>query len=412
MADERFSRSELAGGLVVVTERIPWVRSVSAGIWIRQGSAHEQGAEQGASHLLEHMVFKGTATRSPKEIALALERRGGELDAYTTREHTCYQARVLDEDLPLAMDILSDMVVSPKLAQPDLDLEREVVLEEIAGVEDTPDDLVFELHGEALWGTHPYAHSILGTRDTVGALDSAALREVHRRAYRRPNMVVGAVGNLDHDAFVALVEQHLATVPNGTQNAAISAPVALAGRAQVIERDTSQTHIVFGAPTFGHADPRRYAMVMLSSAFGGGMSSRLFQKVREELGLAYAVYAFQSFYGVAGLCGVYVGTRPEWAERVTEVVTEEMAAIARDGLMKDELEDVRGQMKGQLVLSLESTSARLGRVVGTALYDEPFQTAEQLLAKVEAVTAEDVAVLAAEYLDPARQTVVRLGPVN
>ncbi|HEX6588015.1 MAG TPA: pitrilysin family protein [Longimicrobiales bacterium] len=396
----------------MVTERIPWVRSVSAGIWVRQGSAHEKGRELGASHLLEHMVFKGTARRSPKEIALSLERRGGELDAYTTREHTCFQARVLDEDLRLAMDVIADMVVAPRLDPQDLDLEREVVLEEIAGVDDTPDDLVFELHGEALWGSHPYGHSILGTRETVGGLDSAALRDIHARAYRRPNLVVGAVGNLEHEAFVAMVEELLATVPNGAQNPAIVQPAPSVSGEQVIERDTSQTHIVFGASTFGHADPRRYAMVMLSSAFGGGLSSRLFQKVREELGLAYAVYAFQSFYGVAGLCGVYVGTRPEWAERVTEVVTDEMAQIARDGLTAEELEDVRGQMKGQLVLSLESMSSRLGRVAGTALYDEPFQTGEQLLAKVDAVTAEDVARLAAEYLDPARQTVVRLGPVN
>ncbi|HUF13565.1 MAG TPA: pitrilysin family protein [Longimicrobiales bacterium] len=412
MTDDRFERSELPGGLVVVTERIPWVRSVSAGIWLRQGSAHEQGAELGASHLLEHMVFKGTERRAPKEIALALERRGGELDAYTTREHTSYQARVLDEDLGLAMDVLADIVVSPLLQEQDLALEREVVLEEIAGVEDTPDDLVFELHGEALWGPHPYGHSILGTRETVTALDAVALRDVHARAYRRPNMVVGAVGNLEHEAFVGMVGELLSSVPNGTANAPIERPVAPAGSAVVVERDTAQTHIVFGAATFGHSDPRRYAIVMLSSAFGGGMSSRLFQRVREELGLAYAVYAFQSFYGAAGLCGVYVGTRPEWAERVTEVVTEEMAAIARDGLTSVELDDVRGQMKGQLVLSLESTSARLGRVVGTALYEEAFQTAEELLAKVDAVTAADIAELAAEYLDPARQTVVRLGPVN
>ena len=412
MANERFARSDLPGGLVVVTERIPWVRSVSAGIWVRQGSAHEKGRELGASHLLEHMVFKGTQRRSPKEIAIALERRGGELDAYTTREQTCFQARVLDEDLRLAMDVLADIVVHPRIDEQDLALEREVVLEEIAGVDDTPDDLVFELHGEELWGTHPYGHSILGTRETVSGLDSAALRDVHARAYRRPNLVVGAVGNLEHEAFVALVEEQLATVPNGAQNPPIALPQASPGGEKVIERDTSQTHIVFGSSTFGHADPRRYAMVMLSSAFGGGMSSRLFQKVREELGLAYAVYAFQSFYGAAGICGVYVGTRPEWAERVTEVVTDEMAQIARDGLTPDELDDVRGQMKGQLVLSLESTSARLGRVAGTALYEEPFQTAEQLLAKVDAVTAEDIAALAAEYLDPARQTVVRLGPVN
>ena len=412
MAGERFARSNLPGGLVVVTERIPWVRSVSAGIWIRQGSAHETGTDLGGSHLLEHMVFKGTQRRSPKEIALALERRGGDLDAYTTREHTSYQARVLDEDLPMAMDVLADMVLNPRLDQHDLDLEREVVLEEIAGVEDTPDDLVFELHGEAMWAGHPYGHSILGTRETVAGFDADALRNIHARAYRRPNMVLGAVGNLEHEAFVDLVSGLLEGLPNGNSNAPVRRPVAAEAAAHVVERDTAQTHIVYGAPTFGHADPRRYALVMLSSAFGGGMSSRLFQRVREELGLAYAVYAFQSFYGAAGVCGVYVGTRPEWAERVLEVVREEMIAIAREGLTADELDDVRGQMRGQLVLSLESTSARLGRVVGTALYDEPFQTADELLGKVEAVTAQDIAALAAEYLDPARQTVVRLGPAN
>jgi predicted Zn-dependent peptidase len=310
------------------------------------------------------------------------------------------------------MDVLSDVVLKPKLQQQDLDLEREVVLEEIAGVEDTPDDLVFELHGEAMWAGHPYAHSILGTRDTVGAFDADALRDIHTRAYRRPNMVVGAVGNLEHGAFVELVGELFQAAPNGTVNPDIELPVAAEAAAHVVERDTTQTHIVYGSATFGHADPRRYALVMLSSAFGGGMSSRLFQRVREELGLAYAIYAFQSFYGAAGVCGLYVGTRPEWADRVGEVVRQEMTTIARDGLTPDELDDVRGQMKGQLVLSLESTSARLGRVVGTALYGEPFQTAEELLSKVDAVTAQDVADLAAEYLDPDRQTVVRLGPLN
>lgn len=412
MQDERFQRTELPGGLVVVTERIPWVRSVSTGVWIRQGSAHEAGVELGASHLLEHMVFKGTARRSPKDIALALERRGGELDAYTTREYTSYQARVLDEDLELAMDVLADIVLEPKIAEQDLMLEREVVLEEIAGVEDTPDDLVFELHGEAMWSGHGYGHSILGTRDTVSALDAAALRAVHARAYRRPNMVIGAVGNLEHGRFVDLARRMFDAAPNGTANPAVAAPVAAPPASHVVERDTSQTHIVYGAPTFGHADPRRYALVLLSSAFGGGMSSRLFQKVREELGLAYAVYSYQSFYGAAGVCGVYVGTRPEWAEKVEQVVRDEMTAVARHGLTTDEIEDVRGQMRGQLMLSLESTAARLGRVVGTALYGEPYQTAEELLARVDAVTADDVAALAADYLDPTHQTLVRLGPVN
>ena len=224
-----YRRTELPGGLVVLTETMPGIRSASLGGWVRAGSVTEKPEERGISHLLEHMVFKGTARRSPKEIALALERRGGDLDAYTTREHTSYQARVLDEDLPMAMDVLADIVLNPRLDQQDLDLEREVVLEEIAGVEDTPDDLVFELHGEAMWAGHPYGHSILGTRETVSGFDADALRDIHARAYRRPNMVIGAVGNLQHEAFVELAAGLFEQAPNGDSNAAIREPVAAAG---------------------------------------------------------------------------------------------------------------------------------------------------------------------------------------
>ncbi len=407
---DRFETAELAGGLRVLTEEMRWVRSCAVGVWVRWGSAHERPAEMGVSHLLEHMVFKGTPRRSARDIALELERLGGSLDAYTTREHTSFQARVLDEHVTEALDVLADIVLAPLLRESDLELEREVVLEEISTVEDTPDDLVFDLHSHALWGDHPYGYSILGTRDTVAALGADHLRRVHGAAYARPNLVVAAAGNIAHDAVVEQVERMFEAAPAGERTTLPRMPTRAAGRGERVERTGAQTHLVFGAPTFGHGDPRRYALVLLSNALGGGMSSRLFQRVREELGLAYTVYSYQTFYERAGVCGVYVGTRPEWADRAEATVREELYEVALNGLRPDELEDVKGQVKGQLVLSLESSGARLHRLAGVALYDEPFLTLDELLARVEAVTPEQVAALAAEYFNPERQVVLRLGP--
>lgn len=408
---ERYARTDLGGGLVILTESMPGLRSASIGVWIRAGSVHETPALMGASHMLEHMVFKGTTRRSAHELALVLERVGGSLDAYTTREHTCYQAKVLDEHAELALDVLADLVVSPLLRAADLELEREVVLEEIATVEDTPDDLIFDLHAERLWGSHPYGYSILGTRATVSAFTDETLRALHRRAYHRGNIVVAAVGNVEHERFVAQVARLFEAAPqaNGAAAALPVAPAAEAGEVR-IERVGAQSHMVLGTRTFGHGDPRRIALVLLSNAFGGGMSSRLFQKVREELGLAYAVYSLQSFYRDAGMSAVYVGTRPEWADRAYAVIRQEMAALASDGLTATELADAKGQVRGQVVLSLESSGARLSRLAGTELYDEPFRSVEEVLAEVDAVTQDDVAALAAAYFDPDRQVALRLGP--
>jgi predicted Zn-dependent peptidase len=406
------ARTELDGGLVVLTEPVPGLRSTSLGVWVRAGSVHEARVEMGISHLLEHMVFKGTARRSAREIALCLERLGGSLDAYTTREHTSYQARVLDDHRDVALDVLADLVLAPRLRAEDLELEREVVLEEIAAVEDTPDDLVFDLHAAALWGEHPYGYSILGTRDTVLALTVERVRAMHALAYRRANLIVASTGSVEHGPFVDRVAALFDAARNGGPLAGPAAPALDAPPAERrhLERASSQVHLVYGARTFGHGDPRRYGLVLLSTAFGGGMSSRLFQRVREELGLAYAVYSFQSFYRDAGVLGVYVGTRPEWAERADAVVREELARIASEGLTPDELADAKGQVRGQVVLSMESSGARLQRLAGTELYGEPFRTVEAVLACVDAVTREDVAELAAALLAPERQTVLRLGP--
>jgi predicted Zn-dependent peptidase len=407
---DRFQRTELGDGLTVLTEEMPGLRSASIGVWVRSGPVNETPAEMGVNHLLEHMVFKGTRRRSSREIALVLERLGGSLDAYTTREHTSFQARVLDEHIDLGLDVLADLVLAPLLRDADLELEREVVLEEISTVEDTPDDLIFDLHAGLLWGEHPYGYNILGTRESVSRLTTDDLRRTHAHQYRRGNLVVAAAGNVQHDRFVARVEEAFADASPGGRNGSTAAPSGGAPQAERVERASAQTHVVFGARTFAHGDPRRYALVLLSSAFGGGMSSRLFQRVREELGLAYAVYSFQSFYRMAGMSGVYVGTRPEWADRAESTIREEMARVASAGLTTDELEDAKGQVKGQIVLSLESSSARLHRLAGTALYDEPFRTMEETMRCVDAVTGEEIAALAADYFDPAVQTVLRLGP--
>ncbi len=408
---ELFGRTELEGGPTILTEAIPGLRSASLGVWVRAGSITERPEEMGVSHLLEHMVFKGTAQRSAKEIALVLERRGGSLDAYTTREHTSYQARVLDGDVDLALDVLADLVLAPELRQTDLDLEREVVLEEIATVEDTPDDLVFDLHGALLWGEHPYGFSILGTRETVEALDAARLRAVHQRQYRRSNLVIAAAGHVEHDAFVARVAESFRAGPDGAVRIGHARPPTGNGaRTERVQRDTAQAHLVFGRRTFGHSDPRRYALILLSTALGGGMSSRLFQRVREELGLAYAVYSFHTFYRDGGMVGVYAGTRPDGADRTEAVICEELTRIAREGLPADELDDVKGQVKGQLVLSLESSGTRLHRLAGTELYGEPLLPVEEIMRRVDAVTTAEIAALADEYLTPEGQTVLRLGP--
>lgn len=410
LAGDRFRRTELNGGLLVLSEEVPGVRSVSVGVWVRAGSAHESPGELGVTHLLEHMVFKGSQRRSARDFALALERLGGSLDAYTTREHTCYSARVLDEHLETGIDVLSDLVLNPRLESSDLELEREVVLEEISTVEDTPDDLIFDLHSEILWGEHPYGFPILGTRDTVGSLTTDSLRSLHVRRYRAPNLLIAAAGNVGHADLLHLVERHFPAVGNGGEGARLPEPRPAPVTERRISRQTAQTHIVLGTTTFEHSDPRRYALSLLTNAFGGGMSSRLFQRVREELGLAYAVYSFQSFYRAAGIAGVYVGTRHGWADRATEVIREECRRLAEEGLAPDELADARSHLKGNLVLSLESTGARLHRLAGYALYEEPFLTLDELTARVDAVTGDDVADVAAEFFHPDRQTVVRLGP--
>jgi len=400
----------LDNGIHLLSETIPGVRSVAVGVWVRQGSAHEQLEEVGISHLLEHMAFKGTERRSSREIAAALEGLGGSLDAYTSREHTSFQARALGEHVGEALDVVSDLVLAPRLRGEDLELEREVVLEEIATVEDTPDDLVFDLHGERLWDGHAYGRAILGSRESVRSLSAERLRTLHRERYRGENLVVAAAGMVDHEFLGETVQRLFGVSPPSVRRPAVPTPGPVRSGRERLIRDSAQTHLVFGTDLVPHSDSRRYPLVLLSAALGGGMSSRLFQRVREELALAYAVYSFQSFYSAAGQGGVYVGTRPDGEEQVIDAVLAEYALLAREGLPSEELERAKCQVKGQIMITLESTGSRLHRLAGFALYDEPFMTLDELLARIDAVSEEELAAVAAEFFDPSRQFVISLGP--
>jgi predicted Zn-dependent peptidase len=408
--DAGLRRTVLPNGLTVLTDTMPWVRSVALGGWVRAASVHEPREKMGVSHMLEHMVFKGTQRRSAKDIALAVEVLGGSLDAYTSREHTSFQARVLDEHVTEAADVLADIVFAPALRDKDLALERKVVLEEISMVEDTPDDLVFELHNSALWGTHPYGHSILGTRETVIALRGADLQELHARAYHPSQMVVAAAGNIEHEQLLDVLGA-TGWTHNGNPHSPLQAPPAVPEAPGYVHvpRDIMQTHIVLGSTTFRHGDPRRYTLLLVCTILGGGMSSRLFQRIREELGLAYSVQSFHSFHADTGTHGVYVGTAPETAADAATAISEELAKVAGEGLTEEEIVSGKSQLKGQITISMESVTARMYRAAGAELYHEPYLSVDEILASIEAIDADQIGEVCRDFFAPDRQTVLSLG---
>ena len=412
--DRHISQTTAPTGVIVLSERVPSVRSAAVGIWVRSASAHELRPKMGVSHLLEHMVFKGTERRTAQDIALALESRGGSLDAYTSRDTTAFQARVLDADLPRALDVLTDLVRNPLLRTSDLELERKVVLEEISTVADTPDDQVFDLCYESLWPEHPYGYSILGTKDTVSTLSASDLRQRHVQAYFAANCVIAAAGNLEHERLLEeLARQGWFDQSDGGRREApapAAVPAAVRGGEARAGKRTAQTHIVFATDTVPYADRRKYALLVLANVFGGGMSSRLFQRIREQLGLAYAIYAFTNFYRQVGVTGVYVGTQPKTAARAAAAIRDEYAELARTGLVGEALAEAKQQTQGQIMLSLESPVARMYRLASFPIFGEPYQSLDEVLAALAGLTEGDVAAVAAEFFAPERQTVVWLGP--
>ncbi len=411
LLDEGLTRSVAPNGFVVLSERLPGVRSAAVGIWVRSASVHEPPALMGAAHLLEHLVFKGTRRRTAKQLAHELEIRGGSLDAYTSRDHTSFQAHVLDADVPLAVEILTDLVRHPLLRSEDLELERNVILDEIDGVQDAPEDLVFEITGRTLWPDHPYGYSILGTPETVRAMGLEQVRDLHRRSFYPGNCIFAAAGRVEHGQLLTVLEREgwfegERMEPWGP----IDGSSARRGVSVDAERDSQQTHLVLATDAFDARDPRRYALAIITNLLGGGMSSRLFQRIREELGLAYAVYAFNHLYQGTGTIGVYVGTQPATADAAEAAIREELDRLIREGLSETDLDDGRQQLKGQVMLALESPGSRMHRLAATILYQDRYRRLEEILAEIDAVDGDTIAAVLGEYFDPSRWCSVRLGP--
>ncbi|GAA2356298.1 pitrilysin family protein [Saccharopolyspora halophila] len=400
--DAQVRRTVLPGGLRVVTEPVPGVRSASVGIWVDVGSRDETGPQAGAAHYLEHLLFKGTAKRTAVGIAQEIDAVGGELNAFTAKEHTCYYAHVLDEDLPLAVDMLCDVVFDAVNAASDVDVERSVVLEEIAMRDDDPEDLLHEQFAAAVVGDHPLGRSVLGTEESIEGMTRDRVHGFYERSYRMPKMVVAVAGNVEHDHVVRLLRDALGDRLVGEETP--EAPRA--GRAELSEQqrlvlrtdDTEQAHLLIGCRGLDRHDDRRFALGVLNAALGGGMSSRLFQEIRENRGLAYAVYSQSAAYSDTGNFSVYAGCTPERLGEVATVVRDVLTEVAEHGLTEEEVARGRGQLRGGLVLGLEDSAARMSRIGKTELNYGRHYTVEETLARIEAVTASDVAVLAKDLL--------------
>ncbi|WP_425413501.1 M16 family metallopeptidase [Micromonospora rhizosphaerae] len=398
-------RTVLPSGLRVLTEAIPAMRSVSFGIWVAVGSRDETGPQAGAAHFLEHLLFKGTRKRGALEISSEIEAVGGETNAFTTKEYTCYYARVLDEDLPLAIDVMCDLVADSILKPADVETERGVILEEIAMHDDEPGDEVHDLFARALYGEHPLGRLISGTEETVTPMSRRQIQSFYRRRYTAPQIVIAAAGNLDHAAVVKLVRQALRGTPLDTDPAAPAPrrPAAPAVRTRpattlVEPKETEQAHLILGCPGIDRTDERRFALGVLNNVLGGGMSSRLFQEIRERRGLAYSVYSYAGQYADSGLFAVYAGCAPGKVDEVLELTRAELARVAVDGLTEAELARGKGMSKGSFVLGLEDTGSRMSRLAkGELLYGD-LMPVDELLARVDSVTLDDVNTLAAELL--------------
>ncbi|QKW12801.1 pitrilysin family protein [Verrucosispora sp. NA02020] len=398
-------RTVLPSGLRVLTEAIPAMRSVSFGIWVAVGSRDETGTQAGAAHFLEHLLFKGTHKRDALEISSSIEAVGGETNAFTTKEYTCYYARVLDEDLPLAIDVMCDLVADSVLDPADVETERSVILEEIAMHDDEPGDEVHDLLTRAVYGDHPLGRLISGTAETVTPMTRRQIQSFYRRRYVAPQIVIAAAGNLDHATVVRLVRSALKGSPLDTDPAtpASHRPITPAVRTQtatvvVHAKETEQAHVVLGCPGIDRLDERRFALGVLNNLLGGGMSSRLFQEIRERRGLAYSVYSYASQYADTGLFGVYAGCAPGRVQEVLELTRAELARTAAQGVTEAELARGKGMSKGSFVLGLEDTGSRMSRLAkGELLYGD-LVPVDELLHRVDAVTLDDVNALAADLL--------------
>ncbi len=406
-----YNRTVLENGITVVSEPMDSVRSITLGIWFAVGSRDETPSEAGMSHFMEHMMFKGTPARSAKDISEEFDRMGAELNAGTSKEYTMYYARFLDEHLPKAFELLGDMVVNSLCAEEECQRERKVVIEEIGRMEDNPEDLVGEIFEAALWPEHPIGLPIIGTRETVGTFGNAEALEFRRKHFITGNVVVAAAGNVDHEELVALSERCLAELPVGPRTARSLRKPDKQNPTASVERDTEQAHILLGVTTMDARDPDRFPLQIMSDVLGGGMSSRLFQEIREQRGLAYAVQTFPSLHQDTGEFCVYVGTNPDNAELVLGLIKGEFADIAANGVTQEELDRAKESAAGHLVLSTEATRTRMVRMGRAEVTDCEVLSAEDVIERLNAVSMDDVKRVAQRVLD-APTTLAIVGPFD
>jgi predicted Zn-dependent peptidase len=413
MSTERnLRRTVLPNGLIVLTERMEHLRSVAMGVWIKSGSRCEPAETNGISHFVEHMLFKGTRSRSAQHIAREMDSIGGNLDAFTGKETVCFNVKSLSEHVPIALDVLADMVMNPTFAALDIERERGVILEEIKIDEDNPDVLVHELFTQAFWKDHPLGWPILGTTATVGRLDQQNLVDYHGDRFRGGNMILSAAGNLDHDAFAASIEAKFGALPSGDTLHEREAPEAGARIVLRNKKSLEQVQICLGVPAPPVTDENRYATQILNTVLGGGMSSRLFQTIREERGMAYSIYSDLSPYRDTGTLCVYAGAAAGKMLEVVDLIMAEFAKLKQELLPEEELRRAKDQLKGNMLMGMESSNSRMANLARQEMYFHQFFSVDEVIARLEAVQAEEVQAMAQRLFQPERIAVTLLGRLD
>ena len=401
--------TSLANGVRVITEAMPHVRSVAVGVWIDSGSRRESSEQNGISHFIEHMLFKGTTSRSAEDIARSVDSIGGNLDAFTAKELVCFNTKVLDQHLSQAFDVLADLVLHPMFREEDIEKEKGVILEEIKMEEDSPDYLVHEIFSSNFWKDHPLGKPILGTPQSVKRFDRGMIHAYYEAIYAPANLLVTAAGNLTHDRLVALVRGHFETLPPRQPLAPDTIPATHARIALRNKKALEQVHLCLGVPSYPLPHHERFACYVLNTLLGGGMSSRLFQNIRERQGLAYAVFSELSPYRDTGCLSIYAGTSLESARKVVESITNEFRQLKQQPVNDEELRRAKDHLKGSLMLSLESTASRMSNLARQELYFGHFFSLDALLESIEAVTADDVQRIAQTFFDTRQIALTILG---
>lgn len=406
-----FRKTRLDNGLRIVTEQIPFVQSVSLGIWVKAGSRNEEKKEHGISHFLEHMLFKGTEKRNAFEIVNSLESLGGELDAFTSRDHTCFYARCLAEHIDVALDVLIDMLQNPKLDLEDIEKEKRVILEEIHTVEDTPEEFIHDLFSESVWGGHPVGGPILGNRNTVVSITRDNLRTFLNHYYQANRIVISVAGKINHDHLVEMVDRQFCLYESKSSQA-FNALIECTDQTTQhhYSRDIRQTHICLGTTACGYTHPGRFDLLIANTALGEGMSSRLFQQVRERLGLAYTVYSFLEILEDTGLFGTYLACDSTRVDQATEIAFKEIFKLKNNGISIKELESSKAQLKGEMIIGLESMDRRMGRIAYEEIYTREYQSAEESLKAIDRVTQKSVIDACLSFLDEDKMHQITLGP--